>query len=214
MHVYVTLALFFSLVERRGRELEDAFGPLADLDPALEARRSFDRARFLGRELRRHEAELGQAGRRFVTWLSDTLDGFDPSPRPQDADVHLLLDLYERETAELEGALAELPSDAPVAGLVQDIIARESTVAAEALSLLDAPSAAVSTPSPSDQLTIATRFAMARTSILESLRRVPLDTEAHSAWWSAEPGILVRELVDGSTEDLGKLRAALVESPR
>lgn len=207
MHVYVTLALFFSLVERHGRELEGAVGPLNDLDPALEARRSFDRARFLGRELRRHRAELGEAGTRFVAWLTETLDRFDPAPRPEDSDVHLLLDLYERETAELETALAELPPDAPIAGVVDDIITREAGLAAEALALLDSHSAAVT--APPGELPLAARFARARTSILESLRGVPLDSRAQSAWWSGDPGVLVRDLVEGSTDDLAKLRADL-----
>ena len=75
MHVYTALALFFfRAVEQRAVDLESTFGPLGALDPALEARRSFDRARFLGRELIRQEAELGAAGKRFIAWLMQTLD--------------------------------------------------------------------------------------------------------------------------------------------
>ena len=81
MHVYATLGLFFSAVERRAAELEDAFGSLGDLDPAVEVRRSFDRAHFLGRGRRRHETELGLAGKQFVGWLTEIIDTFDPGAR-------------------------------------------------------------------------------------------------------------------------------------
>ncbi|KYF54470.1 hypothetical protein BE08_35920 [Sorangium cellulosum] len=106
MHVYTTLALFFRAVEQRAAELEPAFGPVGDLDPVLEARRAFDRARFLGRELERHERELGAAGKRFVAWLRQTLDAFDPCPAPEGSDAHLLLDLHDREAASPRDELA------------------------------------------------------------------------------------------------------------
>ncbi|HTN83469.1 MAG TPA: hypothetical protein VL242_07280 [Sorangium sp.] len=124
-------------MERRAAELEGAFGPLGGLDPALEARRSFDRARLLGRELERHGGELGAAGKRFVAWLRETLDAFDPCPPPEDSDAHLLLDLYEREAASLRDELAARGAPSPsVARLVDAIAARELAKAREVLAAL------------------------------------------------------------------------------
>lgn len=207
MHVYTTLALFFRAIEQRTAELEDAFGPLDDLDPALEARRSFDRAHYLGRELRRHEAELGLAGVQFVKWLTETLNAFDPCPPAEDSEVHLLLDMYERETDELQAQLAARVPQPAVIRLVEEITTKELSKAHDVLSLLGKPSEAQSVFS--DQLPVAAKFREARAWVKESLGGVPLATYSRTHQGEKTPAKLLQELIDGSGDDVRALYTEL-----
>ncbi|WP_438026094.1 hypothetical protein [Sorangium sp. So ce233] len=209
MHVYTSLALFFRAVEQRAAELEGAFGPLGGLDPALEARRSFDRARFLGRELERHEGELGAAGKRFVAWLRQTLDGFDPCPAAEGSDAHLLLDLYDREAASLRDELAAGGAPPPsVARAVDAITAREVTKAREVLAALG-EEPPVPPRVPEENPLPAARLLSTRAWVTAQLR--PAITgpgaPARAGWGKA--AALVRELLDGSGDDVRALFAEL-----
>ncbi|GAA1693277.1 hypothetical protein GCM10009733_106480 [Nonomuraea maheshkhaliensis] len=101
-HVYTSLALFHATVAARHAELTDRYGPIAGADPARQARRSFDRAQYLVDRLGvdrldRHTEQLGAGGRLFLRWLHGIHEAFDPSPAPEGAYAHLVLDLYERE---------------------------------------------------------------------------------------------------------------------
>ena len=116
-HVYVHLALLSARAEH-------------DADyrkRMISSRSSVERARYLGERLISDcWSELGPAGRRFHQWLTAVLDAIDPDAPSAGATVHLLLDLYRRETrrSRLDGvngealhttAMAEL-QDARAAG--------------------------------------------------------------------------------------------------
>ncbi|WP_437977546.1 hypothetical protein WMF11_11885 [Sorangium sp. So ce295] len=207
MHVYTALALFFRAVEQRAAELEGAFGPLGGLDPVLEARRSFDRARFLGRELERHEGELGAAGKRFVAWLRQTLDAFDPCPAPEDSDAHLLLDLYDREAASLRNELAARGAPPPsVARLVDAITVRDVAKAREVLAALG-EEPPVRPRVPEENLPPAARLWATRAWVTAQLRPAftGAGAPARAGWGKA--AALVRELLDGSGGDVRALFA-------
>jgi hypothetical protein len=100
-HVYVQLALLCLLAEQREDELAPHYGPVASRMSG--SGRAIDRARYLGEQL--HAVtwpELGLAGRQMTDWLVDVLDVLDVQPRPAGASLHLLLDLYQRQSRKLE----------------------------------------------------------------------------------------------------------------
>jgi hypothetical protein len=97
-HVYAQLALFFTEAARQQAEFEPRYGSFGKVEPGLQARRSFDRAQYLGHQLLAHRDELGTTGVQFVEWMLSLLASFDPSPREPLAYMHLTLDLYERQT--------------------------------------------------------------------------------------------------------------------
>ncbi|WP_437733587.1 aKG-HExxH-type peptide beta-hydroxylase [Sorangium sp. So ce1335] len=204
LHVYVALALFFRAVERRAPALEAEFGPLGDLDPALQARRSFDRAHFLAHALRRHEGELGAAGRKFCAWLDGLLAALDPSPPPAGSEVHLLLDLYAREAAALRDRLARGAAPPPAARLVDEIATTELRAARDVLAALeDAPPLR---DEPAPPATPAERLWDVRARISASLRLVP--TEAYCrrrADSTKTPAELVRDMLEGSSDAVSAL---------
>ena len=90
-HVYVHLGLFFKLIEGRVAELGPIYGPLSGLDPEAATRRSCDRARYLGHEVKQSAgAELTREGYDLNDWLLDILDAIDPAPPPSDLHARLL----------------------------------------------------------------------------------------------------------------------------
>ena len=102
-HVYVHLALFCTLAEQRAPELEGVYGPV-DAPPVMtSSRKAFERASYLGQSLRSScWSELGLAGQRMVEWLSSILDAMDPSPPPPGSYLHLLLNRYLNEAADIK----------------------------------------------------------------------------------------------------------------
>ncbi|MDF5758449.1 HEXXH motif-containing putative peptide modification protein [Spongiactinospora sp. TRM90649] len=111
-HVYSCLALFFTRVIDHSENLVRRYGPIQGPDPVKQARRAFDRARYLVLQLRRHPDQLGSAGRTFLRWLGEINAAFDPSPSAEGAHIHLVLDLYEREAAEICRRIAQRSEDA------------------------------------------------------------------------------------------------------
>jgi predicted O-methyltransferase YrrM len=106
-HVYVHLALLSTVAERRAPELEATYGPLSGM---IESHRARARARYLGRQLHAQPLcweDLGAIRQQLADWLSSLLDMLDPAPPPDGSTLHLYLDLYHRETDQLEQALAE-----------------------------------------------------------------------------------------------------------
>ncbi|MFZ4875722.1 aKG-HExxH-type peptide beta-hydroxylase [Janthinobacterium sp. Mn2066] len=113
-HVYVQLALLCLLAEQREDALAPRYGPISSRMSG--SRRAIDRARYLGEQL--HAVtwpELGLAGRQMTDWLVDVLDVLDVQPRPAGASLHLLLDLYQRQSRKLEVFLSKgAPSESPL----------------------------------------------------------------------------------------------------
>lgn len=94
-HVYVHLALFWTVAEHRSQELEEVYGKLFSKVGSYTA---FARAHYLAEQIRALcWQELGLAGKRFLDWFSSVLDVLNPSPPPEGSYVHLLLDRYRRE---------------------------------------------------------------------------------------------------------------------
>lgn len=122
-HVYVHLALLATVAEQRAPELESRYGPIADV---LDSRSVRARARYLGLQLRTAFGQnLGAAGHAMVDWLHSLLDILDPTPPPSDATLHLRLELYRRETDQIERRLAAAPhrDEAGLAELAREDIA-------------------------------------------------------------------------------------------
>jgi hypothetical protein len=116
-HVYVHLALLCTVAEQRALELEPVYGTPRRPFTMLESRRAFERARYLGEQIKeRCWQELGFAGQQIVEWLLSVLDAFDPDPPPPGAYVHLLLDLYRRDADRVELILGELDATASAPG--------------------------------------------------------------------------------------------------
>jgi len=109
-HVYVHLALLSTVAEARAAELEATYGPLAGM---TDSRRARARAGYLGHQLRAQPLcwdEIFTVGQGLADWLQSLLDMLDPAPAPDGSTLHLYLDLYRRETDQLEQNLAE-PTD-------------------------------------------------------------------------------------------------------
>jgi hypothetical protein len=103
-HVYVHLAVLCTRAEQRQTELVKRFGAPAASLPAMTHRREvFDRARYLGAQIRAScGRELGLAGRLLVDWLILALNTIDPEPPPpQSVYVRLLLHRYMVEATVL-----------------------------------------------------------------------------------------------------------------
>ena len=134
-HVYVHLAHLCSIAEHRAAELEAVYGPLQGDPPTMtDDRQAFDRAHYLGENIRDScWAELGLAGQRLIDWLGSVLDALDPSPPPQDAHLHLLLERYL-----LEGRMVKRTAASPEStGVLTDLIADEIRQARAVLSVVD-----------------------------------------------------------------------------
>src|SRR6202142_2084475 len=96
-HVYVPLALLCVLAERRKTELVKRFGaPDASLPAMTHRREAFERAQYLGRQIKAScGRELGVAGRLFIDWLISILNAIDPAPPPPESPyLHLLIHRY------------------------------------------------------------------------------------------------------------------------
>jgi len=104
-HVYSCLAVFFNVVSARKQELAREYGA-PPVNSAVSARQALDRAEYLAGELVKNAAYLGSTGRDFVQWMSESLRRLDPAAAPPGASVHLLLDLYERESDALGSLIA------------------------------------------------------------------------------------------------------------
>ena len=100
-HVYVQLALLCLQAERQEERLAGTYGPIGSHMSG--SRRAIDRARYLGEQLREVSwPVLGAAGRQMSNWLLAVLDELDVERRPPGASLHLLLDLYARQSRKLD----------------------------------------------------------------------------------------------------------------
>lgn len=197
LHVYTCLALFFSNVVTKCQGLEGQYGPLHGLQPAKQARRAFDRAHYLRYQLEQSQDQLGVAGRLFLRWLHDILRAFDGAPPPEGSDVHLFLDLYEREGGEVRAFIAGVgsggaPNDALCAKAMRQMAMRELGSARRVLSMMpDAPSVSQQLQQHDEAATVAAKAS---------------DESLHG---SADLLLWVREMV---TETLDALSPMIVEA--
>ncbi len=224
LHVYTCLALFFIVVEDMYHKLEDNYGSLKGMDPSASARRALDRAHYLAGQIKLYDDETGIAGRYFVDWLINILSVIDPNPRPVNAYVHLLLDLYEREANEFSRVtrsikerkeLFERPS---IKRKLASMIRNEIKVTSRVLSMLgkDALStdiydkhnrdyASIGKAAP-DEL-IAT-FVGTRKVISGALKNLPLEAYSRVAPARVKsPGVLVKEMVERSGQQINAIYA-------
>ena len=116
-HVYVHLSLLCTVAEQRRPHLEKVYGPRDGSFTLIESRKALDRAHYLGEQIRQLcWQKLGLAGKRFIDWLISVLDVLDPAPPPENSYIHLLVDLYQRDTHKIEDLLrkadfVKVPSD-------------------------------------------------------------------------------------------------------
>jgi hypothetical protein len=120
-HVYVHLLLLVSLAEEAAPRLTQ-FGPMK-----LTGRRTAAaRAHYLEEQLRTIcWNELGLAGQSLVSWFGSILTLLDPAAPAAGAYVHLLLDRYWREAAEVAGRLRDPATNARLSPLVSALLDRE-----------------------------------------------------------------------------------------
>ncbi|RBQ16663.1 hypothetical protein DP939_28655 [Spongiactinospora rosea] len=222
-HVYTTLALFHSTVAARHAELAGRYGPITGADPARQARRSFDRAQYLLHRLGRHAERLGAGGRLFLRWLGGINEAFDPSPAPEGAYAHLVLDLYEREADTIRRALSR-----PDAGRADEDAAGLRSAARQEISGCLAVLAATGEPSGQghelqDQDRVLTElessgasfrdsaeaFLRTRNLVLRALGPVP--PAAFLSPVPHRPEETVAEIVRAMVEESGRRLGALLE---
>jgi hypothetical protein len=187
-HVYTSLALFFMVVERRRRDLEDAYGPVG-IDPLLFARQAMDRAHFLNHAIRQNvAAELGEAGELFVEWLEGIMARLDPAPPAAGSYIHLLLDLYRRETEIIAARIKASNSPLTSVRIAGDMIRSEIGNAARVLEALRPVRPAVArreldnlgkVTTPASPREAASNFRFVRKTILKTLSAVPPEVYHH-----------------------------------
>lgn len=199
-HVYVQLTLLCLLAEQREEELAPQYGPIASRMSG--SRRTIDRARYLGEQLHAVMwAELGLAGRHMTDWLVDVLDVLDVQPRPAGASLHLLLDLYQRQSRKLEvflenGAAIDQSVLAQQAGLETQAAQAALQVGGHAQTLENLQ-AQLNTSSASD-------WPQTRRIVLQALNMMEATADCTAS--EIETGI-VREMVQQSSRQLAALGA-------
>jgi hypothetical protein len=176
-HVYVHLAYFCLLAERRASAFEADYGSPEGIQPAMTpSRKAFERARYLGEKLQSDCApELGLAGRRMVEWLMSVLDYLDPIPPPVGATFHLILDRYVMEAARLQ----KNPPPVSVWPRLAELAEAEAAVARAVMDTLGAQAEAERLSAALDQFAAGsgqyTAFLQARRAIADALRELSPD---------------------------------------
>jgi hypothetical protein len=209
-HVYVHLALFSSLAEHLSSQLRDTYGPLDAPRAMTSSRTAFDRARYLGENLR--EAcwgELGAAGRYMLEWLSSILDAMDPSPAPAGASLHLLMDRYLKEARRLR----KVPPSDDLASTLQRLAAAEAEAFRTVLCAADVQTQlgeadAVLTPGPERHHIRA--FTQQRQYIADSLLGLALNgysLDGLCRTTGASADEMIRDMVEASSHELAKVVA-------
>jgi hypothetical protein len=209
-HVYVHLALFCMVAEQRAAEFERVYGPLDTPPPMTNSRRAFERARYLGENLRLScWTELGLAGQRMVEWFGSVLDALDSHPPPSGCYLHLILDRYLMEAAKVQ---QKLPSP--------DLVNRLARIITNEIASTKALLAAMEAKTETDNFTIGlakcsnmdqdTAFSQVRRLIAETLLRLAPDgyTLKPPSWADTRtPDEMVREMVETSSHELAAIGA-------
>lgn len=204
-HVYAHLALFGSLAEQMSSRLHDTYGPLDAPRAMTSSRKAFERARYLGENLRAScWDELGVAGRHLLEWLSSILDAMDPAPPPAGASLHLLMDRYLKEARRLR----KIPPSDDLTRTLHRLAAAEADAfravlcAVDARAHLEEANAALVLKAGRDHVE---SFAQRRRYIADALLRLApngysLDALCLSTGTSADE--MVRNMVEASSSEL------------
>ena len=196
-HVYVHLALLCLLAERHEAALAPLYGPIGNNMSG--SRRAIDRARYLGEQLLATTwPELGLAGRQLTHWLLAVLDELDMQRRPAGATVHLLLDLYERQSRKLDTFLAQQP---PPSGETLALQAQQELAAARAaLHLLDKEMPPSTPPQEQD-------WPQTRQYVLQALLPVAQDVSWMERTGYPQAQAMIAQMVQQSSRQLAALGA-------
>jgi hypothetical protein len=215
-HVYVHLAVFCAVAEQRAPEFESVYGPIDTLPAMTSSRRAFERARYLGENLRSSSwTELGLAGQRMVEWFCSVLDALDPCPAPPGSYLHLILDRYLMEAAKVQQKFPSPGLESHLSRLIQDEI--RSTKAVLAAMNTEAESKKFSLSlSNWPNLEQETTFPQVRRLIAETL--LSLASNGHTlkpASWTASrsPDEMVRDMVETSSQELAAMGAITTRFP-
>ncbi|CDG83019.1 hypothetical protein GJA_2386 [Janthinobacterium agaricidamnosum NBRC 102515 = DSM 9628] len=202
-HVYVHLALLCSVAEQREAELAPAYGPIDNMMSG--SRRAIDRSRYLGRQIQTVGwNEYGEAGRRMVNWLMAVLDELDTAPRPDGAYAHLLLDLYQRQTRQVEKFIAG--GDRALASQLQERMQQEVTGAEMALSTAAATQERKRFRQVLDQLLsndVATSYPAVRKLISKTLLEVSATQDLRAT--ENATGEMIKKMVQQSSMQLSAM---------
>ena len=215
-HVYVHLSLLCTLAEQRGPHLEKVYGPRDGSLTLIESRRALDRAHYLGQQIRQLcWPKLGVAGKRFIDWLISVLDVLDPAPPPENTYIHLLLDLYQRDTHKIEDLLRRadlirVPSGLPKE--LMDIIdnevksTRSFLCVASAEDVLSRFDKAVARYSRAE---FGKKFSEMRRLISKTLLELSPDgRELKCSTLESSPDEIVKQMVQSSSRRLDKIISA------
>lgn len=115
-HVYVHLGVYFRKLHRDAAALEESFRPCGYSDLSLSMRRAFDRAHYLGHNIGKFSHRLGLAGQALMNWLGKLLNEVDPQPPVAGSYIHLVMDLYRRETLDMSNQGRKTPGTEIAAG--------------------------------------------------------------------------------------------------
>lgn len=200
-HVYVHLSLFCTLAEHRAPALESTYGPVDAPHPMTPGRKAFERAHYLGEQLRATTwPELGLAGRGLADWLTSILQALDPASPPPGATLHLLLHRYLREAAKARKALPDPTLERRLAALAE-------VESASARAILEA------TGTPTDglakSLASALTFPDLRHVIATTLTTLAPDgysLNSLSPHAPRRPDDMVRDMVESSSHALATMR--------
>jgi hypothetical protein len=209
-HVYVHLALFCTVAEQRASEFESIYGRPDTPTAMTNGRRAFERARYLGENLRSScWTELGAAGQRMVEWFGSVLDALDPCPPPPGSYLHLLLDRYLMEAAKVQQTFLSPSLESQLARLIRDeIVSTEAVLAA-----MDARAETINFSTglaKCSNLEQGPAFPQVRRLVAETLFRLAPDgytLEPPSCTATRTPVELVREMVETSSHELAAMGA-------
>jgi hypothetical protein len=209
MHVYVGLAIYFSALVEPPVALVERYGPPHVRDPLFSAQRAADRARYLAAQMKQHGTEMGPAGHRFVDWMVGILDDLNLAEPAAESTLHLLLDLYERETFEIEEwlAVATEPLHPGVSKLTSEVVHAELVQLAEIYASLGEVLPAFGAVPPLD----ATATPAQLVAVLRTVRAYvsaalkQLDPCARVSGDGPPPAEQVRQLVESSGVRLNQL---------
>lgn len=202
-HVYVQLALLCLQAERQEEQLAPIYGPIGSHMSG--SRRAIDRARYLGEQLREVSwPVLGTAGRQMSNWLLAVLDELDVERRPPGASLHLLLDLYARQSRKLDAFLAR--PGMPQADVLVRQARQEVMAARAALQALGEDDVEFTTVSGTQE---APDWPQARTQVLQALLPLAQDRSEKNLKKAgyAQAHDIVRQMVQQSSRQLAALGA-------